>query len=168
MSTLTADPKFPRGHVLGINYSYYDTENNPQDLQIGTGQGVKGVHSIFRDENPHDGTLLSNLSVEVVAVKNVSGDVVQAGETVKLNPLKGLGETTTSADSTLYGIVDEWLCAPVKDGEVFWAVVRGPTSAVVAGTDPASGRDIEVKHAGVADPVALTGVIVVGSDAHGM
>lgn len=167
MSTLTADPKFARGTVLGIKYSYFDTENNPQDLQVGTGQGVKGVHSIFRDENPHDGALLSNLSVECVAVKNVSGAVVQAGETVQLNALKGLGETG-GADATVYGIVDEWLCAPVKDGEVFWAVVRGPTSAEVAGTDPVSGRDIEVKHEGETDPVALTGIIVVGSDAHGM
>ena len=90
MSTLTADPKFPRGHVLGINYSYYDTENNPQDLQIGTGQGVKGVHSVFRDENPHDGKLQSNLTVECVAVKNVSGDVLTAGTKVQLDPTRVL------------------------------------------------------------------------------
>lgn len=166
MSTLTADPKFPRGHVLGINYSYYDTENNPQDLQIGTGQGVKGVHSVFRDENPHDGSLQSNLTVECVAVKNASGDVLTAGTTVQLDPTKGLGETE-GGEATLYGIVDEWLTAPVKDGEVCWVVVRGPSAAVVAGTDPATGKTVKSKDAAGA-PVDLTGILVVGSEAHGM
>lgn len=167
MSTLTADPKFPRGHVLGINYSYYDTENELQDLQIGTGQGVKGVHSVFRDENPHDGKLQSNLTVECVAVKNTTGAVLVAGTNVKLDPTKGLGETGGAADSTLYGIVDEWLTAPVKDGEVCWVVVRGPTAAVTAGTDPATGKTIKSKDASGA-AVDLTGILVVGSDAHGM
>ncbi len=166
MSTLTADPKFARGHVLGINYSYYDTENNPQDLQIGTGQGVKGVHSVFRDENPHDGSLQSNLTVECVAVKNVGSDPIAAGTTVQLNPLAGLGETD-GGDATLYGIVDEWLTAPVKVGEVCWVVVRGPSAAVVAGTDPVNGKSVESKDVdGVA--ATLTGIIVVGSEAHGM
>jgi hypothetical protein len=166
VSTLTADPKFARGHVLGINYSYFDTENNPQDLQIGTGQGVKGVHSVFRDENPHDGSLQSNLTVECVAVKNVGADPIAAGATVKLNPLKGLGETG-GAVAELYGIVDEWLTAPVKSGEVCWVVVRGPSAAVVAGDDPATGKTVASKDVDGA-AVSLTGIIVVGSDAHGM
>ena len=64
MSTLTSDPKFDRGKTLGINVAYYDSVNQPQDLQVGDGLSVMGQHSVFRDENPSTGALYSNLTVE--------------------------------------------------------------------------------------------------------
>jgi hypothetical protein len=86
MSTLTSDPKFDRGKTLGINVAYYDSVNQPQDLQVGDGLSVIGQHSVFRDENPSTGALYSNLTVECVAVKNVGADVLQCGDTVQLDP----------------------------------------------------------------------------------
>ena len=160
MSTLTADPKFGRGTVLGIKWEYFDSVNQPQDLQIGDGHSVKGTHSVFRDENPHTGVLYSNATVEVVAVKNVSGADVNAGDVVNLDPDAVLGETG-GADATLFGIVDEYLNAPVKDGEVFWAVVRGPTA--VNGAAPTG-----TVASGAPDAAGNQRVIVIGSEAHGM
>ena len=160
MSTLTADPKFDRGHVLGIKWAYYDSVNQPQDLQIGDGNTVKGTHSVFRDEHPYTGVLFSNATVECVAVKNVSGAELNAGESVQLDPDAVFGETG-GAVATAFGIVDEYLTAPVKDGEVCWVVVRGPT--VVNGSAPTG-----TVASGSPDADGNQRVIVIGSDAHGM
>ena len=169
MSTLTSDPKFDRGKTLGINVAYYDSVNNPQDLQVGDGLSVIGQHSVFRDENPSTGALYSNLTVEAVAVKNVGAAVLQCGDLVKLDPTNArpLG-VTGGADATLYGIVDEYLTAPVKVGEVCWVVVRGPTAgAAVADTDAAIGTDFNTFDNDGA-PLVLLRQLVVGSNAHGM
>ena len=169
MSTLTSDPKFDRGKTLGINVAYYDSVNQPQDLQVGDGLSVIGTHSVFRDENPSTGALYSNLTVECVAVKNVGADVLQCGDLVKLDPTdaRPLGVTGGAVD-TLYGIVDEYLTAPVKVGEVCWVVVRGPTAGAAIG---AGDADIGTKFNTFdkdGAPLELSRHIVVASDAHGM
>lgn len=129
MSTLTADPKFARGSVLGIKVHVDDSVNSPFDVMVGDGSGVKGTHSVFLDADPHNLTVHSNLTVECVAVQNKSGKALKAGDLVELDPAKGLGESKTGAATTFYGVVDEYLNFDVKEGEVFWAVVRGPTAA---------------------------------------
>ena len=169
MSTLTSDPKFDRGKTLGINVAYYDSVNQPQDLQVGDGLSVMGQHSVFRDENPSTGALYSNLTVECVAVKNVGADVLQCGDTVQLDPthVRPLG-ATDGADATLYGIVDEYLTAPVKVGEVCWVVVRGPTAgAAIASGDADIGTKFNTFD-NDGQPLELSRHIVVGSEAHGM
>lgn len=169
MSTLTSDPKFDRGKTLGINVAYYDSVNQPQDLQVGDGLSVIGQHSVFRDENPSTGALYSNLTVEAVAVKNVGADVLQCGDLVQLDPTdaRPLG-VTGGAIATLYGIVDEYLTAPVKVGEVCWVVVRGPTAgAAVASGDANIGTKFNTFDKDGA-PLELSRQLVVASDAHGM
>ena len=169
MSTLTSDPKFDRGKTLGINVAYYDSVNQPQDLQVGDGLSVIGTHSVFRDENPSTGALYSNLTVECVAVKNVGDDPLQCGDTVQLDPTdaRPLG-VTGGAIATLYGIVDEYLTAPVKKGEVCWVVVRGPTAgAAITSGDADIGTKFNTFDNDGA-PLELSRHIVVGSEAHGM
>lgn len=135
MSTLTADPGFARGQVLGILWKAYDAEN-------GDGSNVVGTRKVFRDENPKTGALNSNRTVECIAVKNTSGSALLPGQVAKfkdsaiLSEVDGLATTSTA----LMGIVDEYLpAAGVPDGEIFWLVVRGPSTVTKTSTSVAAG-----------------------------
>lgn len=124
MSTLTADPGFARGQVLGILWKAYDSES-------GDGSHVVGTRKVFRDEDPKTGKLLSNRTVECICVKNTSGDPLLPRTIARLKPAAIMTEVdllATPSDS-LFGVVDEYLpAAGVPDGEVFWLVVRGPAT----------------------------------------
>lgn len=144
MSTLTADPGFPRGSVLGILWKAYDAEN-------GDGSNVLGVRKEFLDTNPQTGVLNSNRGVECICVKNTSGSALLPGQVAKfkLAPTAGAGWTgiigevdgTAGASDKLVGVVDEYLpAAGVANGEVFWLVVRGPST--VRKTSGASGNAV--------------------------
>jgi hypothetical protein len=130
MSTLTSDPKFARGQVLGILWKAYDADN-------GDGTKVIGQRVTFLDESPITKLKLSNRTVDCIAVKNVSGGTLAPGAIVKFRANNG---TTDAGDAglsqvdgvaastdTLYGVVDEYLTASVPDQEVFWLVVSGPS-----------------------------------------
>lgn len=135
MSTLTADPGFGRGQTLGITVKMYESEN-------GDGSNVVGTRKVFRDESPITGAILSNRTVECIAVKNTSGSALLPGSVAKfkdsaiLSEVDGLATTSTA----LMGIVDEYLpAAGVADGEVFWLVVRGPSTVTKTATSVAAG-----------------------------
>lgn len=139
MSTLTADPKFARGQVLGILWKAYDADN-------GDGSKVIGSRTVFLDENPITKKKLSNRTVECIAVKNASGGALAPGAVVKFRAHDGAASTPDDAGlayvsgvaastDILVGVVDEYLTASVPDGEVFWVVVAGPAAATkVTGT----------------------------------
>lgn len=134
MSTLTADPGFGRGQTLGITVKLYEAEN-------GDGSTVVGTRKVFRDESPA-GVINSNRTVECIAVKNTSGSALLPGSVAKfkdaaiLTEVDGLATTSTA----LMGIVDEYLPASgVADGEVFWLVVRGPSTVTKTSTSVAAG-----------------------------
>jgi hypothetical protein len=135
MSTLTADPGFARGQVLGILWKGYDAES-------GDGSHLLGVRKVFRDENPSSGALQSNHTVECVCVKNTSGSALLPGQVAKfkdgaiLTEADGLATTSTA----LMGVVDEYLpAAGVPNGEVFWLVVSGPSTVTKTATSVAAG-----------------------------
>lgn len=135
MSTLTADPGFGRGQTLGITVKLYEAEN-------GDGSTVMGARKVFRDESPITGAINSNRTVECIAVKNTSGSALLPGSVAKfkdsaiLTEVDGLATTSTA----LMGIVDEYLPASgVADGEVFWLVVRGPSTVTKTSTSVAAG-----------------------------
>lgn len=135
MSTLTADPGFGRGQVLGITQTYYDA-------QVGDGSHLVGARKVFADTHPQTGQLLSNRTVECIAVKNTSGSALLPGAVAKfkdsaiLSEVDGLATTSTQ----LMGIVDEYLpAAGVPNGEVFWLVVRGPSTVTKTATSVAAG-----------------------------
>lgn len=152
MSTLTADPGFARGQVLGILWKAYDAET-------GDGSHVIGARKVFRDEDPKTGRVLSNRTVECIAVKNVSGGALLPGSVVKFKAAATtsptvqfsggiLGEVDATATTTnatpaangLIGIVDEYLSAAgVPDKEVFWLVIRGPSTVTKTSTSVLAG-----------------------------
>lgn len=135
MSTLTADPGFGRGQTLGVTVTMYEAEN-------GDGSTVVGTRKVFRDEDPKTGALLSNRLVECLAVKNTSGSALLPGSVAKfkdtaiLTEVDGLATTSTA----LMGVVDEYLpAAGVANNEVFWLVVRGPSTVTKTATSVSAG-----------------------------
>jgi hypothetical protein len=121
MSTLTADPGFSRGKVLGVTYKMYDAE--PAD-----GSNMVGVRKTFRDENPITGAVNSNHTVDCIAVRNAHSATLTPGQVVALDAtltqVSGLAIDT----STAYGVVDEYLnSTSAVVGEVLWVVVKGPS-----------------------------------------
>lgn len=143
MSTLTADPGFSRGQVLGILWKAYDAES-------GDGSHIVGTRKVFRDEDPRTGRILSNRTVECIAVKNVSGGALLPGAVVKfkndvtIGQFSGgiLGEVDGGAvaATTLMGVVDEYLpAAGVPNNEIFWLVVRGPSTVTKTATSVSAG-----------------------------
>lgn len=123
MSTLTTDPGFARGQVLGVTKSLYDAE-------AGDGSHLYGVHKVFTDVDPVSGQILSNETVECIAVKNESGGVLSAGSIVAFDTDKTLTcvDGLASATSVRFGVVDEYIGSQgVPANEVFWLVVKGPT-----------------------------------------
>lgn len=125
MSTLTADPGFGRGQVLGILWKAYDAEN-------GDGSQVLGVRKTFLDENPVSKQTLSNRTVDCICVKNTSGSALLPKTVVKF-AAGSLTSVDGAADNTsiLIGVVDEYLpAAGVAAGEVFWLAVSGPSEAL--------------------------------------
>lgn len=135
MSTLTADPGFARGQVLGITQTYYEAE-------VGDGSNIVGVRKTFRDEHPKTGVLQSNHTVDCVAVKNTSGGALLPGEVAKFKAGAILTEVDgkASTSTTLMGVVDEYLpAAGVPNGEVFWLVISGPATVVKTATSVSAG-----------------------------
>lgn len=135
MSTFTADPGFGRGQTLGITVKMYEAEN-------GDGSTIVGTVKEFRDEDPSTGELKGNGTAVCIAVKNSSGGALLPGQVAKfkdaalLKEVDGLATTSTA----LMGIVDEYLpAAGVADGEVFWLVVRGPSTVTKTSTSVSAG-----------------------------
>lgn len=125
MSTLTTDPGFPRGSTLGI------TTSNTYDAQVGDGSHILGVHKVFLDTNPATQSVTTNETVECIAVKNTSGGALLPKTLVKFKLAATLTEVDAAADNShvRVGVVDEYLpAAGVPNNEVFWVVVRGPTT----------------------------------------
>lgn len=132
---MTSDPGFGRGQTLGVTVKLYEAEN-------GDGSTVIGVRKEFRDEDPKTGALKSNRPVECIAVKNTSGSALLPGAVAKfkdadiIGSVDGLATTSTA----LMGVVDEYLpAAGVADGEVFWLVVRGPSTVTKTSTSVSAG-----------------------------
>jgi|5_EtaG_2_1085323.scaffolds.fasta_scaffold00140_51 hypothetical protein len=125
MSTLTTDPGFPRGSTLGI------TNSNTYDAQVGDGSHLLGVHKVFLDTNPATQSVTTNETVECIAVKNCSGSALLPKTLVKFKEAATLTQVDAAANNThiRVGVVDEYLPATgVPNNEVFWVVVRGPTT----------------------------------------
>jgi hypothetical protein len=126
MSTLTADPGFARGQVLGVTKTYYDA-------QVGDGSHLLGVHKVFADTHPTTGQILSNETVECIAVKNLSGGVLAAKTLVQFDDDYVLTAVDAGAttSSKRFGVVDEYISSNgVPANEVFWLVVKGPTTVL--------------------------------------
>lgn len=138
MSTLTADPGFPRGQVLGVTKTFYDA-------QVGDGANLLGAHKVFVDTDPQTGQILSNETVECICVKNTTGAALLPKTLVRFSPSAILTSVDNGANATdvRIGVVDEYLPASgAAANEVLWVVVKGPTVVATTGGVIAAGASV--------------------------
>lgn len=170
MSSIFSDPPFRRGSTLLSG-----------DLkEAGTGNDLPGgeiVGSVkaFQDVNPYTGVRYSNRLVYCIAVRwkgtdntaasDIAGDVYAvdlAHENGK--PFATITSAATNSnvsDARHYGVVDEYLTGTVRQNDVLWLVVKGPTSIQAANTSAiASGAKIEVTGTAGRVQTASTGVVI--------
>lgn len=124
MPELSSDPPFARGQTLGTDATQ--------------GQSVAGTVRRFLDVHPQtgvsgrDGTNISNRVVTCVAVRNASAAAITPGSLVKMKAASILTEVDGLGDNTagqIQAVADEYLpAAGCPVGDIFWAVVRGPTT----------------------------------------
>jgi hypothetical protein len=133
MSTLTADPGFRRGTVLGVTWKLYDAE--PAD-----GSNLVGGRKVFRDEHPTTGVVLSNHTVDCIAVRNTSGAALLPGQSVELDATLTQVTGLATDTSVAHAVVDEYLpAAGAPNLEVLWVVVKGPSTLVKTAAASAAG-----------------------------
>ena len=150
MSTLTADPPFGRGHTLGEGVKAYPPE---------FGDRWVGVEKVFTDISPVNGDYLSNLAVRCVALRNKTGDVLLPGQVV--SHLLGEAETLAVAGNPLTAVVDDHLApSGVKEDDVFWAVINGPTTV-----DCVAAKKGDTLGVGTGDAFSGTGLGIAIGDA---
>lgn len=131
MSTLTADPPFARGQTLGGGVAALDAS---------FGTNFTGVRKEFLDVDPVSGVINTNRSVTCVCLKNGTGAALTKGKLVKFTTA---GSATGNAAATDYqvAVVDEYLpSAGVAANDLFWGVIRGPTTVASSGAISAGGR----------------------------
>lgn len=160
MSTLTADPGFARGEVLGVTKTYYDA-------QVGDGSNLWGVRKVFTDTHPRTGQILTNETVECVAVKNVSGGALLPKTLVQFdaNAIITSVDAGATTSSTRIGVVDEYLpAAGAPANEVLWVVVKGPTTVLklTHATDEAIAAGAAVSATATAGKVESGSTLKVG------
>lgn len=118
MGAYYSDPPFGRGQTAGVDSTQ--------------GSSFIGVIKAFTDVHPVTGVKQSNREVTCVAVRNTSGSAITPGSVVKLKAAAVLTEVDGLGDQTsgqLQGVADEYLpAAGVANNDIFWVVVRGPTS----------------------------------------
>jgi len=118
---MLTDPGFGRGQTLGVT--------KPTE-----GTAITGTQKAFTDSDPTGktaGTFFSNRPVTCIAVRNTSGSPLLPGTVAKLKSTALLDEVDGAAPKGggMIGIVDEYLPSTgVKENDVFWLVVSGPTS----------------------------------------
>lgn len=150
MSAIFSDPQFRRGTtLLGGELIELDGSGNPV-----AGGEIVGQVKAFQDVNPSTGVRNSNRLVYCVAAR-YKGSTVSDGSTIAglvyaLDAAAPLTEFTSVATNAnvaagrTYGVVDEYLTGQVRQNDIIWLVVKGPTSIQSSGTAIAAGAAIEV------------------------
>jgi hypothetical protein len=135
MSSIFSDPFFRRGTtLLGGETIELDPSGNPV-----AGNEVVGQVKVFRDVNPYTGIVNSNRLVYCVAAR-YKGTTVTDGSTVAgelytfsaTKPLTEFENKTAIADTDVglaFGVLDEYLTGQLRQNDIVWLVVKGPTSA---------------------------------------
>jgi hypothetical protein len=135
MSSIFSDPLFRRGStLLSGEQIEVDSAGNPV-----AGVEIVGQVKVFQDVNPVGrGERYSNRLVYCVAARykgsTVSDASTVAGELYLFDAGKPLTEFTSKASSTnatnglAIGVLDEYLTGELRQNDIVWLVVKGPTS----------------------------------------
>lgn len=93
---------------------------------------ILGTIKNFPDRNPITNADLTGLQVTCILLRNTTGAALLPKDVIKLDgtrPTKDASAKSTAANQ-LFAVVDEYLPAGgVADDDVFWAVIKGPTTA---------------------------------------
>jgi hypothetical protein len=131
MSTLTSDPPFARGQTLGGGIATLDST---------FGLDKVGCRKEFLDIDPVTGVVTTNRTVTCVCLKNATGAALTKGKLVKFNTAGSASAVAAAADYQV-AVVDEYLpSAGVAANDLFWGVIRGPTTVAASGAISAGGR----------------------------
>ena len=131
MSTLTADPPFARGQTLGGGIASLDSS---------FGTDKTGSRKEFLDVDVTTGKLNTNRTVTCICLKNTTGAALTKGKLVKFDVTGSASAVAAAADYQV-AVVDEYLpSGGVAANDVFWGVIRGPTTVASTGTIAAGGR----------------------------
>jgi len=141
MPTTTSDPQFGRGQTLGGGIA------NLSDATFGV--GTAGMEKVFMDQNPatYPAGIVNFPAryVRCIALRNNTGAALTKGQLVKFRTTDALSLAVTTDFQV--AVVDEYLANSVPVGEVFWAVIQGPTSVATAAT-PSVGTKMAVGTSG--------------------
>jgi len=165
MSSIFSDPFFRRGSTL-LGGEKIDTDANGPIA----GREVVGQVKAFQDVKPTgDGARFSNRLVYCVAARYTGSSTTGAalaGKVVKFSATAPLTEFSADAEDgdNPIGVVDEYLSGAVRQNDICWVVVKGPTTANVATADIDAGEAVEVGTTGGSDAgtvkAASTGAVV--------
>jgi len=161
MSSIFSDPFFRRGTtLLGGETIEVDPSGNPV-----AGNEVVGQVKVFRDVNPYTGLVNSNRLVYCVAARykgtTVTNGSTVAGELYAFDASKPLAEFTSKATAAnsdaglAWGVLDEYLTGQLRENDIVWLVVKGPTAAKQ--TAAAINAGVAVKVSGTAGSVIAHG-----------
>lgn len=154
MSSIFSDPFFRRGATLlgGETIEYSDPPTNSKPI---AGGEIVGQVKVFQDVEP-TGTQkrLSNRLVYCVAARykgsTVSDASTVAGEAYIFDDGAPLSEFTSKASSTNatagkhIGVLDEYLTGELRQNDIVWLVVKGPTKIKRTGPAIASGAAVQL------------------------
>jgi hypothetical protein len=157
MSSIFSDPPFRRGSTLAGGDFTYGGATSGADI---IGGEIVGQIKAFQDVVPTTGLRLSNRLVYCMAVRWKGSDTADASTVAGLayaldltyENNKPLCTITSAATNTnvaagrVWGVVDEYLTGNLKQNDVLWLVVKGPTAieANASGATITSGAGLEL------------------------
>lgn len=183
MSSIFSDPFFRRGSTL-LGGETIEIDQNT-GLPV-AGREVVGQVKAFQDVNPVGrGERYSNRLVFCVAARytgttvtdasTVAGKAFVFSDTAPLSEFSAAATNADVAAGKTVGILDEYLTGVLRQNDVVWLVVKGPTSVqkgssasvaantgVELGSSGTAGQGIPVS-AGVSIGNSLAGAAVTGS-----
>jgi hypothetical protein len=173
MSSIFSDPFFRRGTTL-LNGE--DIELNSSSSPV-AGTEVVGQIKVFQDVNPASrGERYSNRLVYCVAARYL-GSTVSDASTVAgtaytfddANPLTTFTSKATNADVAAgkpVGVLDEYLKGQLRQNDIVWIVIKGPTSIQKSSSaSVGAGGAVEIASAGQA--VAISSGANIGNSIAG-
>jgi hypothetical protein len=167
MSSIFSDPFFRRGNTLLSGEAIeLDASSNPV-----AGNEIVGQVKAFQDVNPVGaGERYSNRLVYCVAARykgsTVNDASTVAGQLYLFDTGKPLTEFTDKASSTnataglAIGVLDEYLTGTLRQNDIVWLVMKGPTS--IKQTAVAISAGVAVQASATAGSIAVlsTGIAI--------
>jgi len=165
MSSLYSDPPFTRGSTL-LNGEVIDTDNNGPVA----GRAVVGQVKVFQDVNPTTKQLLSDRLVFCVAARYKGSDVADASTVAgsiylfdTTAPLENFSTLATASNLTAglaYGILDEYLTGAMRQNDVVWLVLKGPTQVRQTAVAIAAGAAVQASATAGSMAVYSSGTVI--------